>query len=75
MSTNDEEDLKPLRHRWSINLAHKDFYIDEPISGHVELLVQDVYMAAKIELTFTQYITVVVSDKYVEGRHVQEEFS
>jgi hypothetical protein len=63
MSSRDSKELKPLRHAWSLHLLHDDFYLDEPISGHVELVVQDVYMAASIHVNLVQIITMTVSDK------------
>jgi len=71
MSSREAKEQKPLRHAWSLHLDYDDFYLDEPISGHLELLVQDVYMARTIELNLMQYITVAVSDKYVCFRDVE----
>ena len=71
MSSREAKELKPLRHAWAVHLDYADFYLDEAISGYVELVVQDVYMARTIELNLMQYITVKVSDKY--ERHLRSE--
>lgn len=66
MSSSDSKEEQPLRHAWSLHLDHENYFLDEPITGWVELFVRDVYMAAKIQLTLMQFVTVKVSDKYVQ---------
>ena len=63
MSSENKEE-QPQRHAWSLHLDHENYFLDEPITGWVELFVQDVYMAAKIQLTLMQFVLVTVSDKY-----------
>lgn len=65
MSKSDNKGKKPQRHVWSLHFDRPEFYLDEPITGWVELVVQDVYMASTIKLSLMQFVTVTVSDKYV----------
>lgn len=64
MSSKESQEPKPTRHAWAVHFDFPNFYLDETISGFVELIVQDVYMASSIHLNLLQIITVTVSDKY-----------
>lgn len=57
-----------MRHAWAVHFDHEDFYLDEAISGYVELVVQDVYMASKVSVNLIQLVTVSVSEKYVRKK-------
>lgn len=61
----DPRAKKVERHAWSIHFDQANFYLDELISGWIELVVQDVYMASTIKINLMQFVTVTVSDKYV----------
>ena len=67
MSKVDPRAKKPLRLAWSVHFDQADFYLDEPISGYIELVVQDVYMASTIKVNLMQFVTVTVSDKYAQN--------
>lgn len=60
----DSRAKKVERHAWSIHFDQDDFYLDEPVTGWIELVVQDVYMASTIKVNLMQFVTVTVSDKY-----------